>query len=733
MATFRSGAGGKIVTNRRKQRLAATPYDRPLPEPSRPPLPKSPNWFSGVIVPSARALASGAGRILSSIFSESESSSEDEDSASEDDVQNDNHYGSPYDGVNKSNEKNVTSPELMQYGQESQLSVRRTETKQIIEQLIMRETFSREECDKLIQVLNSRVMGGSTEAGERILLAGSLGKTLDHEHVDIYNQAVQEAKKWFKEKKVGSSSVTELAPGNLNSTGVDYIESGGGSPVDLARSYMKDRPPWASPTRNIELRTPLTTAMKHFKEEHCIQLAKIFCLHQRIGYWKFLTAHDLPIDLKRNSLASGSWNIQEELRRVRSKATEDLLRTPSSKIDPSLFAVTPSRENSVGAGNLFFALGERMTEPESLVDAGVSSDPALAALESRQAGKASEAVSSKPATSVSGNNEDAEAVQASSRSPHSSSANHAEEHHTDSCLIKTNGPPATELAEFGGKQNVNGPSSSQASLSAGVDTSGLGSEQNYKHDEENHNADTVNEKKPVNVVNVEGNCELLSEAYMEVPIVTETDSIASGSQNSLAMQHEELSQDMAQPSRNEKVDSTAGKQQGGKLGKYKTRQRKRHGSSRTTSWQPTHIFFYDEAAQAKFQQEKPWANDPHYFKRVKISALALLKMVVHARSGGTIEVMGLMQGKTDGDAIIVMDAFALPVEETAYEFSCVGGVSCLKVQAGRLENVVGWYHSHPGYGCWLSGIDVSTQMLKQYQEPFLAVVVDPTRTVSAGK
>lgn len=53
---------------------------------------------------------------------------------------------------------------------------------------------------------------------------------------------------------------------------------------------------------------------------------------------------------------------------------------------------------------------------------------------------------------------------------------------------------------------------------------------------------------------------------------------------------------------------------------------------------------------------------------------------------------------------------------------------------GRLENVVGWYHSHPGYGCWLSGIDVSTQMLnQQFQEPFLAVVIDPTRTVSAGK
>jgi COP9 signalosome complex subunit 5 len=76
------------------------------------------------------------------------------------------------------------------------------------------------------------------------------------------------------------------------------------------------------------------------------------------------------------------------------------------------------------------------------------------------------------------------------------------------------------------------------------------------------------------------------------------------------------------------------------------------------------IYQYDEASQTKAQQEKPWANDPHHFRRTKISALALLKMVVHARAGGNIEVMGLMQGKCEGDAIIVMDAFALPVEGT---------------------------------------------------------------------
>mmetsp|Transcript_1173 Transcript_1173/g.7618 ORF Transcript_1173/g.7618 Transcript_1173/m.7618 type:complete len:276 (+) Transcript_1173:212-1039(+) len=116
-------------------------------------------------------------------------------------------------------------------------------------------------------------------------------------------------------------------------------------------------------------------------------------------------------------------------------------------------------------------------------------------------------------------------------------------------------------------------------------------------------------------------------------------------------------------------------------------------------------------------------------------------MAMHCRSGGDIEVMGLMQGKVAGDTFIVIDTFALPVEGTetrvnaqseAYEYM----VEFMQSQkaSGRHENVVGWYHSHPGYGCWLSGIDVSTQMLNQtYQEPFLAIVIDPIRTAAAGR
>ena len=29
----------------------------------------------------------------------------------------------------------------------------------------------------------------------------------------------------------------------------------------------------------------------------------------------------------------------------------------------------------------------------------------------------------------------------------------------------------------------------------------------------------------------------------------------------------------------------------------------------------------------------------------------------------------------------------------------------------RPEMVVGWYHSHPGFGCWLSGVDINTQQV----------------------
>ncbi|KAG0237072.1 COP9 signalosome complex subunit 5 [Actinomortierella wolfii] len=162
---------------------------------------------------------------------------------------------------------------------------------------------------------------------------------------------------------------------------------------------------------------------------------------------------------------------------------------------------------------------------------------------------------------------------------------------------------------------------------------------------------------------------------------------------------------------------------------------------RTINPETDQIYFYDEAEQKRILNESPWKKDPNYFKYVKISAVALIKMVMHARSGGNIEVMGVMQGKVQGETIVIMDAFALPVEGTetrvnaqaeGYEYM-VNYLTKIN-EVGRLENAIGWYHSHPGYGCWLSGIDVNTQMQnQQFQDPWVAIVIDPNRTISAGK
>ena len=35
----------------------------------------------------------------------------------------------------------------------------------------------------------------------------------------------------------------------------------------------------------------------------------------------------------------------------------------------------------------------------------------------------------------------------------------------------------------------------------------------------------------------------------------------------------------------------------------------------------------------------------------------------------------------------------------------------------RPEQVVGWYHSHPGFGCWLSSVDVNTQQVRPCSLP----------------
>ena len=153
------------------------------------------------------------------------------------------------------------------------------------------------------------------------------------------------------------------------------------------------------------------------------------------------------------------------------------------------------------------------------------------------------------------------------------------------------------------------------------------------------------------------------------------------------------------------------------------------------------LFKADRALDNELAQTKPWQQDPKFFVDVKVSALALIKIALHARSGGDLEVMGVLKGKVLDRTIVVVDCFQLPVEGTetrvnaqaeGYEYMVEFNESMRKV--GREEHVVGWYHSHPGYGCWMSGIDVRTQQLNQkYTEPYLGIVCDPVRSQQSGR
>ncbi len=181
-------------------------------------------------------------------------------------------------------------------------------------------------------------------------------------------------------------------------------------------------------------------------------------------------------------------------------------------------------------------------------------------------------------------------------------------------------------------------------------------------------------------------------------------------------------------------------------------------------------------------------------EQIYISSLALLKMLKHGRAGVPLEVMGLMLGEfVDEYTVKVVDVFAMPQSGTGVSVEAVDPVFQTKMldmlkQVGRYvlriplpqeraitlcyssdhsplrfdvdrffflflhlisieifpkhssflflspihrpEMVVGWYHSHPGFGCWLSGVDVNTQQsFEALNARAVSVVIDPIQSV----
>ncbi|KAI3985384.1 hypothetical protein MKX01_033698, partial [Papaver californicum] len=119
-------------------------------------------------------------------------------------------------------------------------------------------------------------------------------------------------------------------------------------------------------------------------------------------------------------------------------------------------------------------------------------------------------------------------------------------------------------------------------------------------------------------------------------------------------------------------------------------------------------------------------------EQVYISSLALLKR----RAGVPMEVMGLMLGEFVGEYTVrVVDVFDMPQSGTSVSVEAVDPVFQTNMldmlnQTGRPETVVGWYHSHPGFGCWLSGVNINTQQsFEALNQRAVAVVIDPIQSV----
>lgn len=123
---------------------------------------------------------------------------------------------------------------------------------------------------------------------------------------------------------------------------------------------------------------------------------------------------------------------------------------------------------------------------------------------------------------------------------------------------------------------------------------------------------------------------------------------------------------------------------------------------------------------------------------VRVYPLALAKILRHSAAFSGIEVAGVLIGKLIGDMIEISDSDTGPQIGTSGHVklaSTVAPIIAEKLEKeGRGEYIVGWYHSHPGFGCFLSHVDVETQVGLQRMFPqCVALVVDPSDFIISGR
>lgn len=140
--------------------------------------------------------------------------------------------------------------------------------------------------------------------------------------------------------------------------------------------------------------------------------------------------------------------------------------------------------------------------------------------------------------------------------------------------------------------------------------------------------------------------------------------------------------------------------------------------------------FVDSAVRSLQQVNEFKAGQPLVF----LTHSALRAMEIHTQSQKDREVGGLLMGDfgTHSDVLFTWVEIALPANKAV---GSAGGLSftpdaILEIDKQRETQYphlrsVGWYHSHPGFGIFLSGTDLNTHRTVFSEGPFVAIVLDP--------
>lgn len=249
--------------------------------------PENATWISGVVA--------GAGKLISSVFSSNDRSTTSSYSYSTDGADSNNNdenmvIASNEPDAPKQDERKLEP--VKNFNGTSMAIISEIDSKDAIEQMIIQETFTRDEGHNLIKLIESRVVDPGNNVDiykkvpEEITYPSGTSPFLELTP-ELRNSAVIEARKWLEDKRLALSSNvnSESRPSNMLPCDFGGLE---GSPADVAKLYMQSLSPFSTPSL---VSTP--------------------------AYSEYASK-----GLKRNQHTSQSHSKVEEIRRVRLKSTD---------------------------------------------------------------------------------------------------------------------------------------------------------------------------------------------------------------------------------------------------------------------------------------------------------------------------------------------------------------------------------------------------------------------------